>query len=470
MNRSALILCLLAAAPVFAQEPTPPKPSGPTELEQAFDLFKANKVPEALEKLAKAAKTNPNLSPPKVQVAQWCLRAGNGQAARTFIEQAIVEDPKHPEGYLLNASFAFGEGRLTDAVLNLKTALEMAGDARWDADQKKRFAREARNGLVETGFARGDYAAAKEYALEILNADPKNGGVRTKLAATLFRLDKPAEAEKEYTQAFADEPTLDPPELQLAFQWQQRAAGEPDPAKQTAHLEKVESWYQKAVSAHPKNAKPPREYGLWLLNGGKVEAAGPYIEAATKIDSTGKDTTVARALWLLHKKDAAGAEPLLEGVYKDNPGDLNALSFLCLCLSETGDEKKKKRAADLADTLVRQNPKAPGGYAVLGWCLYKLSRADDAERAFNTVLTSGQISYDTAYFIARLLTDKQKFEDAHKLLTGALSSRHGLFLYRTDAQALLAEVTKKMPEKKEEKKDDKKEEKKEEKKGEPKKP
>jgi len=54
---------------------------------------------------------------------------------------------------------------------------------------------------------------------------------------------------------------------------------------------------------------------------------------------------VVRALWLLHKKDPAAAEPLLEGVYKDSPGDLGALAFLCFCLTESGDEKKKKRAA-----------------------------------------------------------------------------------------------------------------------------
>lgn len=453
MTRLAL-LSLLLALPVFAADP--PKPAAPTELEQAQELFKANKVQEALDKLAKAGKTNPNLSPPKVQVAQWFFQGGNVPAARQFVEQAIAEDLKHPEGYILNAQFAFAEGRPTDATLNLKVALELSNDARWDADQKKRFGRVAREGLVETCSARGDHAAAKEYAIELLNADPKNGMLRSRLATIVFRLDKPAEAEKEFTQAFADDPTIDPPELQLAFLWQQRANGEPDAAKQTALLEKVEEWLKKAVSNHPKNAKPAREYGLWLLNAGKTEAAGPYIESASKLDATGKETTVAKAIWLLHKKDPAAAEPLLEGVYKDAPGDLNALSFLCLCLSESGDEKKKKRAVDLADTLVRQNPKSPAGFAVLGWCQYKMGRADDAERALNTVLSSGQISYDTAYFIARLLADKQKFEDAQKLLTGAVNAPHGMFLYRADAKAFLAEVTKKVPEKKDDKKDDKK--------------
>lgn len=451
MTRPALLSLLLTAAAVVAQTPpTPPKPATPTEVEQAMELFKANKVTEALEALAKAGKTNPNLAPPKVQVAQWYFQAGNGQAARTYIEQALAEDPKHPEGYMLNANFAFGEGRLTDAVLNLRVVLELSADARWDAEQKKRFAREARNGLVETSAARGDYPAAKEYALEALNADAKNGVLRSRLAAIVFRMDKPAEAEKEFTQAYADDPTIDPPEVQLANLWQQKAVGEPDAAKQVGHLEKAEAWWQRAVSAHPKSAKPPREYGLWLLNSGKQEAAAPYFDAAAKLDPAGKDTSVARGIWHLHKKNTAAAEPLLEAVYKDAPGDLNALSFLCLCLAESGDDKKKKRAADLADVLVKQNPKSAGGYAVLGWCLYKLGRPADAEKALAVVAQAGPLTFDAAYFIARLLADQQKFEDAHKLVSSAVNAKHGLFVFRTDAKGLLAEVAKKLPEKKDE--------------------
>lgn len=101
---------------------------------------------------------------------------------------------------------------------------------------------------------------------------------------------------------------------------------------------------------------------------------------------------------------------------------------------------------------MKQNPKSPAGYAVLGWCLYKQGKADDAEKAFSAVLGSGQISSDGAFFVAKLLADKQKHEDAHKLLTGALGVKHGMFIYRADAKALLDEVAKKLPEKKEEKK------------------
>ena len=99
---------------------------------------------------------------------------------------------------------------------------------------------------------------------------------------------------------------------------------------------------------------------------------------------------------------------------------------------------------------MKQNPKGAGGYAVFGWCLYKLGRADEAERAYNLVISGGQITSDSAYFIARLLADKQRYEDAHKLLAAAVGAKHGLFVYRADAKVLLAEVAKKVPAKPEE--------------------
>ena len=51
--------------------------------------------------------------------------------------------------------------------------------------------------------------------------------LRSRLAAIVFRMDKPAEAEKEFTQAYADDPTIDPPEVQLANLWQQKAGFPP---------------------------------------------------------------------------------------------------------------------------------------------------------------------------------------------------------------------------------------------------
>ena len=445
--RLALALVPLLALGAFAQPIPAAKPAQP-EVEKALEAFKESKLADAVELLKKAGKANPNLPPPKVQLAQWFLLAGNGQNARVMIEQAIADDNRHPEPYILNANVSFKEGRITDAILNLQMALGLSTDTRWDAEQKKRFAKEARTGLIHSFETRGDFPSAREYATELLNADPKDGAVRARLAEVIFRLDKPAESEKEFAQAFADDPKLDPPELQLAALWQARANAETDIPKQIALLGKVEDWLKKAVANHSKNPKCFREYAVWLLHEGKTDAAGLYIDALGKLDSTSKDAIFTKGLYLLHKKDFAGAEPLFETIYKEAPSDMNAIAHLALTLAETGDDKKKKRAVELAESLVRQNSKVALPYSVLGWCCFKAGRTDEAEKALNTAASVGQINFDTAYFLAVQLANKQKFEEAQKLLAGATSAVHGPFLYRAEAKALLVEVAKKVPEKK----------------------
>jgi hypothetical protein len=49
-----------------------------------------------------------------VIAARWCVETKQGQQARLLLEQAAAEEPSHPEVLLTNASFALGEGRVTD--------------------------------------------------------------------------------------------------------------------------------------------------------------------------------------------------------------------------------------------------------------------------------------------------------------------------------------------------------------------
>ncbi len=453
----ALTLALAGAIggqpPPTPPTPTPPaKPGAPApnpDVEKALELFKQNKVPDALELLKKAVKANPALPLPKLQIAQWCLQTNNGQVARQFIEQAIAEDRTHVEGYLFNGNVAFNEGRLTEAILNLQTAEALAKEPRWDAEQKKRYLRNVRDGLASCFSARRDFDAAKEYLRGMLNEDPKNGPLRQRLAEVVFLTGKPEEAFDELTKAFADDPTLDPPDLRMAALWQGKSTTS-EPTVAAADRQKAEDHYKKAVTAHAKNAKCHREYAVWLMEDGKTDAAGLYVEAMAKIDPTGRDTAAAKALWHLHRKEYPAAETLLEGIMKDAPGDSFATGYLCVALAESGDEKKVKRAVDLADTLVKQNQRAPLPYAVLGWSLLKAGRADDADKALGVALSAGQVNLDTAYYLAKLLDAKQKYEDAHRFLKEAVSSPHGLFVYRQDAKAWLPELAKKVPEKKDE--------------------
>ena len=445
MTRFALLAALFAGSAVFAQ---PPKT--PVELEKPLDLFKGGKFDECLEELRKATKVNPALMPPRLILADWFSKANRGPDARLNLERAAAEDPKHPEVYLMNANVAFADGRVTDAILNLRVAQQLAADVRWTAEQKKRFLLETRLGLASCLDNRGDAAGVREALQAVLTDDPKNGAVRQRLAGAVFSQGKPEEAFAELAQAHADDPAVELPELRMAGLWTAKANATAKLDEAKAHRDQAEGWLKKAVAAHPKSARPFRAYANWLLEDGRPDAAAPYVDAAVKLEPTARDTLATRGVLARHTKDYAAAEAAFEQLYKDGPNDPFALSNLALVLAESAPEEKQKRAINLAVALVQQNPRSPDAAAVLGWCKLKAGRLDEADETLSAVLKAGgQMSLDTVYFIGKLLSERKKVEDAHKFLKAALDAR-GPFVYRPDAAALLAELAKQLPVKKDE--------------------
>lgn len=408
------------------------KPSA--EEEKAAALIRAGKPDDALAELRKAAKANPLLPPPRVQLADLYIQAGQPQAARGQIERAAVEDPGHPAVYLSNASMAFGEGRLIETILACRAALTLSADPRWDADQRKKFAREARMGLAAAFEARGDWPSVKEHAVAALNEDPKSTLARQKLAAATFWTGGPEQAFAELQAAYKDDPTTDLPELRMAQLWA---------AKDEA---KSEDWLKKAVAAHPRDPKAHRAYAAWLLDNGRPDAAQLYVDSAMKLDPTAKESIALKGLTARYKKDWATAEQVFDGLNREYPNDIFSAWNLALVLAETGDPSKRRRAVDLAESETRKNPRAGEGYAVLGWTYYKAGRLEDAEKALLTSASTGQVRMDTAYFLARVLAERGKTEEAYRLIKEAVGTR-GPFVHRADAQALLTELEKQVSKK-----------------------
>lgn len=431
------------ATPATAQPPaaTPAadKPKALTKDEEEARLaFVRGDLEKTQEHLAKALKANPLLPPVKVMVANLFFEAQRGQNCREWLEVAAREDPAHPDVYLANGSYAFGENRLTEAILNLQTALKLAESSRFDGEQRARYLREARLGLSYCFERRGDWQSVKEYLTALLQADPKNSQHRSRVATANFNLGNAETAFADLQGAFKDDPALNPPELQMALLWSSR----PDDAK-------AEEWMKKAVATHAADARVHRGYAGWLMDGAKFDAAKPYLETAEKLAPTARDTIFLRGLFNRYTKNYAEAEKQFEQLYRESPSDIQSIGNLAIVLCESDDAKKKKRGVELGESVVRQTPRAAEAYAVLGWCYYKNSRLDDADRVLGESIKGGQANLDTVYYLAKLFNDRGKIEEAHKLLKEA-TAKKGPFVYRPEAQTLFAELDKKVPVKKDE--------------------
>jgi tetratricopeptide (TPR) repeat protein len=370
-----------------------------------------------------------------VVAARWCVETGKGPQARLLIEQAATDDPAHPDVLLTNASFALAEGRVTDAILGCTAALAATDSARWDADTKKKYQREARLGLAAAFEARGDSASVKTHLAALLDADPRNAALRHRLARTLFLVGAPDEAFGELQTAHKEDPTLDPPQMSMAQLW----TGKHD-------FPKADEWYTKAVAAHPNSAKVHRALAGYLLDRGRPDAAGAHLVAAQKLEPTARETKALAGLAARYAKDYAAATAVFEELVKDHPSFGFGVVNLALVLAESGDATGKRRATELAEGYARQNPRAGEPRAVLAYCLFKAGRTADAEKVARTT-AGGALSPDAAYFVARVLADRGATDEAQKLLRTAAESKDG-FVYRKDAADLLADLDKKNPPKK----------------------
>ena len=127
-------------------------------------------------------------------------------------------------------------------------------------------------------------------------------------------------------------------------------------------------------------------------------------------------------------KDFAQAEQIFEELAHDSPADAWLRNQLALVLVEQPEEPKRRRALDLAELSVRQNPKAADALATLGTVYFQLKRLDDAQKLLQAVVGSGQGNSDAAYFLARVQADRGQPDAAPALLKLALDAPRNLYL------------------------------------------
>jgi len=174
----------------------------------------------------------------------------------------------------------------------------------------------------------------------------------------------------------------------------------------------------------------------WLLEQGRGDEAQSHVDLAAKLDP--RSTEVKRLLGLVarQRKDLAVAEQVFEALADEAPADAWARKQLALVLAEQNDQAKRKRALELAELSVKQNPNDVDAVATVGTVYFWMRRLDDAEKVLQAVVSSGKGNSDSAYSLARVKADRGKADAAGPLLKMALNAP-GLFIFRKDAQEWL---------------------------------
>jgi tetratricopeptide (TPR) repeat protein len=175
-----------------------------------------------------------------------------------------------------------------------------------------------------------------------------------------------------------------------------------------------------------------------LFQHGKGKEGKAHAETAAKLDPESREAKLLQGLIARQLREYVQAEQYFQSLHHESPADMSASNQLALVLVEQADAPKQKRALQLALVNARLAPESAETLSTLGWIYQRLGRLEEAERALRAAVKDGDASAETNYYLAHVLIDRGRPDEARPLLSSALRSSG--FLYRTEAQECLSRL------------------------------
>lgn len=420
-----------AAAPPKT-ETQPPKIQ---EVNDAIELFRKRDFDGAVTLLEKAVKAHPDLPPAQVIMFQLFVQANQAGLARMALEKTIITDPKDPEAFVILGNVALQERRVTDADLLYGKAQELLKSFNSSPKRKEILEPQTISGLAAVAEAREQWALAQTDLERLLKLNPKDAFAMQRLARALFQQkDAVGSLTKLKEAKAADKDNVLTPEAALGRFYEQYGD----------HVN-AQKWMTKALAAAPDELRTQLVISQWALETGQIDMAETHGAKALSLDPKSLEAKVLRGVVALFKKDYASAEKYFEDAHLQSPSSFPASNNLALALCEqTGSDKKPdvtklKRALEYANANYQQNSKSADAASTLGWVLYKAGDLDRAELALRQAASTGNLSADTAYYMAQISYDRGRKDDAKILLDAVLKGTRP-FSMRPEAAALLEKL------------------------------
>lgn len=421
------------SVPASSTAPVPPTaaaelgdlPRTVVEVQEAVHRFQRRDYDACVRQLAAAVKSHPELPPPHALFAKLAFLGNQGGLVRPALERAIGEDADHPEVYILFGDLALMEGRLTDGAVHFEKARALAMAKRWTADQRRRFEGLCCQGEAAVAESRGDWKGAGAALSAWLEQEPANARARHRLGRALFGVGRYEPAHAELEKAAGADPTIEPAAVTMAWLYTR----EHDSGK-------AREWMEYAVKVAPDSSRVRIAFASWLLEQGRGEEARSQLEAAAGLDPRSIEVRRMLGLAARQRKDLSAAEPIFQSLSEESPGDAWARNQWALVLAEQPDAAKQRRALQLAELSVRQDPKSGEALATLGTVYYRIKRLDDAEKVLRAVVVGGKGNSDAAYMLALVEAERGNPDGAAALVKTALAAP-GLFVSRDDARKWL---------------------------------
>jgi tetratricopeptide (TPR) repeat protein len=395
------------------------------EVDSAIKRFLNNDAAGAREFLELAKKKYPKLPPSDLTLAKMFVIIREGQRARLMLEQTVTQHPDDPEAYLLLADLAFAEGRTTEAHALFERAQTLTEKFTENEKRQRNFQIRVLAGLAAIHERRTQWAQAATLLEKWITIDPDSAVAHQRLGATLYRLEKSAEALEEFKKARQIDPNAANP-LILMGQLNTQA-GKLDEARKN---------FEAAYAGEPDNQTTARSFAEWLIQQNDLDKAQAVAKALRDKTPNSVDALLLDGVVAKMRGQSEAAEEAFMQVLALDPNNSYATNLLALVLSESKEPADLERALAHAQRNATLFPNSPQASITMAWVLYQMGRINEARQILGQRIQNP--TADAMYLVARIMELEKQSDKAAALLDQTLKQMGaGVFMYRREAEAML---------------------------------
>jgi len=382
-------------------------------------------------------------------MAKMLFLAKANQFGLAELEKAMTDDSDDPEAYLMEADILFSQGFVSASKEIFLKAGRMGRE--WkpkepNAKRQSNFEIKSYAGLAAVAEAQKDWKAAKGMITRWIDLDKDNPAAYLRLGRVQFKQDDLAGAMDSFKTAESlmnkkgeEGQKGTDPNIILAKLYLD-GSGEKDDNVAGNRAKAIEA-LNKAVTAKPKSLETQLQAAAMYLQAKSLDKAQAAVDAAVTADSANVQAKYLKAVVMRMKKNLTESEKILEDLHQDSPGDFGITNQLALVLADSGRKEKEQKALQHAVTNFNNNPKNAEAACTLAWCTYKAGDKNKALQIMGEVAKQSQLSADSAYYIAVILRDMDKRDDAKKILTEAMKGDAPFFVHEQEAKDMLAKLS-----------------------------
>ncbi len=405
--------------------------SSKDKVQQAEALFRKGDAQNCFSVLENACKQDSEMPPAQFLFGVLYLWNNNQASARQIFEATGVKHADYPGVYIILANLALQEGRSVEATLLYQKALSLVEGKTWKPYQSQAFLDQVYTGLANISERREKWADALSYVEKLLALKGgKDGLLKQKMAILNFKSGKRESAYQELSNAKLEKADLESPEITMVNLY-----------TEAKMMEQAKKWVVFALQRNPKDSNVFYQAAQWYWSNDDLAKAQETALQARQLGAENTELKMLLGLIAREQKQFDEAEKIFAEINQQIPTHFGASNQLALVLIEQKEKEKKDKAVQIASMNARLHSKNIVALSTLGWILLRLDNVNEAGKIFEAIVKGGNITAETAYYLAHLTFKLNRLQDVKRWLEAAKQS-NARFIHRKEVEDWLANLAK----------------------------